>query len=86
MKLRNTNGTCAYRQPEAVDSQDEPWLALEEEWLALPATKGPYPTATLVEELELFMYVCSFEVLPEISRTTLHASKNAVCKGDVSPA
>ena len=56
-KLRDTKGTCAYRQPEAVDSQDEPWLALEEEWLALPATKGPYPTATLVEELELFMYV-----------------------------
>ena len=34
MKLRNTNGTCAYRQPEAVDSQEDPWLALEEEWLS----------------------------------------------------
>lgn len=74
----------AHRQPDAVASHfdDDSLLALEELTFA-DIENGPNPTDALADEalLELLNIVCNFDVLPEISRTTLQATKKAFTDG-----
>lgn len=70
-----------HRQPDAVASHFDDASVLDLETLALAdAENGPYPTDALpdVALLEELNIVCNFDVLPEISRTTLQATRKAL--------